>query len=39
MLTIYVGLSAGGGYDQNAGLLSRCIGTHIPGQPTRQTEF
>ena len=32
-LTIYVGLSAGGGYDQNARLLARYIGKYIPGQP------
>lgn len=33
-LTIYVGLSAGGGYDMNARLLSRHIGKYIPGNPT-----
>ena len=32
-LTIYVGLSAGGGYDINARLLAKHIGKHIPGQP------
>ena len=32
-LTIYVGLSAGGGYDMNARLLSRHIGKYIPGNP------
>ena len=33
-LTIYVGLSAGGGYDMNARLLSRHLGKYIPGNPT-----
>src|SRR3954462_4391894 len=33
-LTIYVGLSAGGGYDQNARLLAKYWGRCIPGQPT-----
>jgi tripartite-type tricarboxylate transporter receptor subunit TctC len=33
-LTIYVGLSAGGGYDTNARLLAKYIGRYIPGQPT-----
>ena len=33
-LTIYVGLSAGGGYDMNARLVSRHIGKYIPGNPT-----
>jgi tripartite-type tricarboxylate transporter receptor subunit TctC len=33
-LTIYVGLSAGGGYDSNARLVARYIGRYIPGQPT-----
>jgi tripartite-type tricarboxylate transporter receptor subunit TctC len=32
-LTIYVGLSAGGGYDINARLLAKHIGKYIPGQP------
>ena len=32
-LTIYVGLSAGGGYDMNARLVSRHIGKYIPGNP------
>ena len=32
-LTIYVGLSAGGGYDQNARILAKHLGKHIPGQP------
>lgn len=33
MLTIYVGLSAGGGYDTNARLVGRHIGKYIPGNP------
>ena len=33
-LTIYVGLSAGGGYDMNARLISRHMGKYIPGNPT-----
>ncbi len=33
-LTIYVGLSAGGGYDTNARLVGRHFGKHIPGNPT-----
>lgn len=33
-LTIYVGLSAGGGYDQNARLLAKHWGRCIPGNPT-----
>lgn len=33
-LTIYVGLSAGGGYDTNARLVGRHIGKYIPGNPT-----
>ena len=32
-LTIYVGLSAGGGYDSNARILAKHLGRHIPGQP------
>jgi tripartite-type tricarboxylate transporter receptor subunit TctC len=32
-LTFYVGLSAGGGYDQNARLVARYMGKYIPGQP------
>jgi len=32
-LTIVVGLSAGGGYDRAARLLSRHMGKHIPGNP------
>jgi tripartite-type tricarboxylate transporter receptor subunit TctC len=33
-VTILVGFSAGGGYDQYARLLGRHIGRHIPGEPT-----
>ncbi|MDB5642051.1 MAG: tripartite tricarboxylate transporter family receptor, partial [Hyphomicrobiales bacterium] len=33
-ITIYVGLSAGGGYDTNARLVGRHIGKYIPGSPT-----
>ena len=33
-ITIYVGLSAGGGYDLNARLLARYLGKHTPGNPT-----
>jgi tripartite-type tricarboxylate transporter receptor subunit TctC len=33
-VTVYVGLSAGGGYDQNARLVARHIGKHLPGSPT-----
>ena len=33
-MTFYVGLSAGGGYDQNARLVARYIGRYLPGQPT-----
>jgi len=32
-VTIYVGLSPGGGYDVNARLVARYIGRYIPGQP------
>ena len=32
-VTIYVGLSAGGGYDANARLVGRHIGKYIPGNP------
>ena len=32
-VTIYVGLSAGGGYDRNARLVARHIGKYIPGKP------
>ena len=33
-ITIYVGSSAGGGYDTYARLISRYFGNHIPGNPT-----
>jgi tripartite-type tricarboxylate transporter receptor subunit TctC len=33
-VTIVVGYSAGGGYDQYTRLLARHIGRHIPGNPT-----
>jgi tripartite-type tricarboxylate transporter receptor subunit TctC len=33
-VNIYVGSSAGGGYDTYARLLARHFGKHIPGQPT-----
>jgi tripartite-type tricarboxylate transporter receptor subunit TctC len=33
-LNLYVGSSAGGGYDTYARLLARHIGNHIPGNPT-----
>lgn len=33
-VTIYVGYSAGGGYDTYARLLGRHIGKHIPGKPS-----
>jgi tripartite-type tricarboxylate transporter receptor subunit TctC len=33
-VTFYVGLSPGGGYDQNARLVARYIGKYIPGQPS-----
>ena len=32
-LTVYVGLSPGGGYDQNARLVAKHIGKYIPGKP------
>jgi tripartite-type tricarboxylate transporter receptor subunit TctC len=32
-VTIYVGLSSGGGYDLNARIVARHIGRYIPGQP------
>jgi tripartite-type tricarboxylate transporter receptor subunit TctC len=32
-VTIVVGYSAGGGYDQYARLVARHVGRHIPGQP------
>jgi len=33
MVTVYVGLSPGGGYDQNARLVARYLGKYIPGEP------
>ncbi len=33
-ITYYVGLSAGGGYDQNARLVARYLDKYIPGKPT-----
>lgn len=33
-VTVYVGLSPGGGYDTNARLLAKYIGRYIPGNPT-----
>ena len=33
-LTFYVGLSPGGGYDQNARLVAKYFGKHVPGNPT-----
>ena len=33
-ITIYVGSSAGGGYDTYARLIARHFGNHIPGNPT-----
>jgi tripartite-type tricarboxylate transporter receptor subunit TctC len=33
-VTIFVGLSAGGGYDANARMVGRHIGKYIPGAPT-----
>src|SRR5262245_18634590 len=32
-VTLVVGYSAGGGYDQYARLVARHLGRHIPGQP------
>ena len=32
-VTIYVGLSPGGGYDTNARTVGRHLGKHIPGNP------
>jgi tripartite-type tricarboxylate transporter receptor subunit TctC len=32
-VTVYVGLSPGGGYDVNARLVAKYLGRHIPGQP------
>jgi tripartite-type tricarboxylate transporter receptor subunit TctC len=33
-VTLYIGYSAGGGYDLYARLLTRHLGKHIPGSPT-----
>ena len=33
-VTLVVGYSAGGGYDQYARLVARHLGNHIPGNPT-----
>jgi tripartite-type tricarboxylate transporter receptor subunit TctC len=33
-ITFYVGLSPGGGYDQNARLVARYFGKYVPGNPT-----
>lgn len=33
-ITVVVGYSAGGGYDQYARMLARHLGRHIPGNPT-----
>ena len=33
IVTIYVGLSPGGGYDLNARLLAKYLGRYLPGQP------
>ena len=33
-ITMYVGLTPGGGYDQNARLVARHLGKYIPGNPT-----
>src|ERR1700690_2649965 len=33
-INIYVGSSAGGGYDTYARLLARRVGSYIPGNPT-----
>ena len=33
-INLYIGYSAGGGYDLYARLLSRHLGKHIPGKPT-----
>jgi tripartite-type tricarboxylate transporter receptor subunit TctC len=33
-VTVYVGLSPGGGYDTNARLLAKYMGRYIPGEPT-----
>src|SRR5437660_6501183 len=33
-ITLVVGYSAGGGYDQYARLLARHLGRHVPGNPS-----
>jgi tripartite-type tricarboxylate transporter receptor subunit TctC len=33
-ITVYVGLSPGGGYDTNARVLAKHMGRHVPGEPT-----
>ncbi len=33
-VSVYVGLSPGGGYDLNARLVAKYLGRYIPGQPT-----
>jgi tripartite-type tricarboxylate transporter receptor subunit TctC len=33
-ITFYVGLSPGGGYDQNARLVAKHFGKYVPGNPT-----
>ena len=33
-VTIYVGLSVGGGYNLNARLVAKYLGKYIPGNPT-----
>jgi tripartite-type tricarboxylate transporter receptor subunit TctC len=33
-ITFYVGLSPGGGYDQNARLVAKYFGKYVPGNPT-----
>ena len=34
IITFYVGLSPGGGYDQNARLVAKYFGKYVPGNPT-----
>src|SRR5581483_5674197 len=34
VVSIYVGLSPGGGYDLNARLVAKYLGKYIPGNPT-----
>jgi tripartite-type tricarboxylate transporter receptor subunit TctC len=33
-ITVFVGLSPGGGYDQNARLVARFLSKHVPGNPS-----